>query len=765
MLYHNIIMEGPSNEEAEAEAFTPMESVINSGRTMLSGTPTPTRRKNGKRTETTRRKMKMQTSQQRKKPRLDPIIKRTAVVTSYNVTEIFSDSDDDEEPKAIVDTYTSSSLLGKKRLRILDTSTTEAAKSTAEAAKTTASPDVAKALPPPVDDDADDADDVADDDDVANTDSVADTQSNPRATGATGIWTRVEDAELTSSVANTRKKKYGLKYVKDWAAIAALVPSRTSRQCQNRWHDFLYPSTALADRREGPWTEDEDSKLKNSLQMHSGCSRKDWVAISALVPGRTISQCRNRSQTSKLSRAVFTYSSHAAEETHIPIAATTASARVGLWTEDEDNKLKGSIQKHGGKDWAAIAALVPGRTRTSCHRRWHDFLHPSIALAAGREGPWTEDEDSKLKDAVQLYGGRDWAAIAALVPGRKRISCQHRWHAFLHPTIALAAGREGLWAEDEDSKLKDAVQLHGGRDWAAIAALVPGRTKRQCSCRWQSALNPSNVQTAGRTRAWTEDEDSKLKNSLQMHSGCYRKDWVAISALVPGRTIRQCQNRSHTSKLSRAVFLYSSHAAEDTHFPISLDLRSKKKPSLLPPQPSLDLRSTHLRERQTTIGLVPNPSATPIWENQKGRKWTEDDVIKLKHAVHSLGSRRSTGSARQSRISVVAPRGKLGIILVNKAGFQGTVVAGVRSSSVLADTIFSGDRILAIDGENVSLMTVSEIATIMARKSEFERTLSVLPTPAHYTSGKERKNWIAIAMLVPGRTPDQCRCRWKTTYG
>jgi hypothetical protein len=97
----------------------------------------------------------------------------------------------------------------------------------------------------------------------------------------------------------------------------------------------------------------------------------------------------------------------------------------------------------------------------------------------------------------------------------------------------------------------------------------------------------------------------------------------------------------------------------------------------------------------------------------------------------SSSNRRSTSSARRSRMTVVAPPGKLGIILANKADSKGTVVSGVRTSSILAEKISPGDRIVAIDGEDVSLMTVSEITTIMARKSDFERTLSVLTTPKH----------------------------------
>jgi protein involved in temperature-dependent protein secretion len=36
--------------------------------------------------------------------------------------------------------------------------------------------------------------------------------------------------------------------------------------------------------------------------------------------------------------------------------------------------------------------------------RWHDALNPSIGRANKRAGKWIEDEDSKLKEAVQRHG-------------------------------------------------------------------------------------------------------------------------------------------------------------------------------------------------------------------------------------------------------------------------------------------------------------------------------------------------------------------------
>jgi myb proto-oncogene protein len=104
----------------------------------------------------------------------------------------------------------------------------------------------------------------------------------------------------------------------------------------------------------------------------------------------------------------------------------------------------------------------------------HNALKPSIAPTAGRTGAWTEDEDLKLKAAVSTHGGKNWAAISALVPGRTKRQCNERWRNVLKPSIAPTAGRAGAWTEDEDLKLKAAFQTHGGKNWNAIAAIVPG---------------------------------------------------------------------------------------------------------------------------------------------------------------------------------------------------------------------------------------------------------------------------------------------------
>jgi hypothetical protein len=241
-------------------------------------------------------------------------------------------------------------------------------------------------------------------------------------------------------------------------------------------------------------------------------------------------------------------------DTHDVLDCSTdrAIGRKNSWTTDEDLKLKYSVQMHGGNNWAAISSLVPGRTAKQCRVRWHNVLHNSNDQSAGRWGLWTEHEDINLRHAVQMHG-EDWFAIAALVPGRTTSQCHSRWYKALDHSIDRTPGRTGArsededrkrkWTEDEDTKLKDSIQMHGGETWAAIAALVPGRTKIQCSSRWHNTLQHSNNPAPGRWGIWTEDEDSKLMDAVQMHSGKDSKNWFAIAALVPGRTKKQCSSR------------------------------------------------------------------------------------------------------------------------------------------------------------------------------------------------------------------------------
>jgi hypothetical protein len=123
-----------------------------------------------------------------------------------------------------------------------------------------------------------------------------------------------------------------------------------------------------------------------------------------------------------------------------------------------------------------------------------------------------------------------------MVPGRTNTQCKHRWNS-LDPSNN---GKEGKWKSEEDANLIEAMKKHGKKDnkWVAVAAMVPGRTNTQCKHRWNS-LDPSNN---GKKGKWKVEEDAKLIEAMEKH-GKKDNNWVAVATMVPGRTNTQCRVR------------------------------------------------------------------------------------------------------------------------------------------------------------------------------------------------------------------------------
>jgi len=98
--------------------------------------------------------------------------------------------------------------------------------------------------------------------------------------------------------------------------------------------------------------------------------------------------------------------------------------------------------------------------------------------------------------------------------------------------------------------------------------------------------------------------------------------------------------------------------------------------------------------------------------------------------MSSLSSPSLTDDPTESgrRMDVIAPSGKLGVILDSSHGGAPTVHV-VKETSVIADMVKVGDRILAVDDESVQDMTAGQVSELLSSKSEnAERKLSLLRT-------------------------------------
>jgi membrane-associated protease RseP (regulator of RpoE activity) len=86
------------------------------------------------------------------------------------------------------------------------------------------------------------------------------------------------------------------------------------------------------------------------------------------------------------------------------------------------------------------------------------------------------------------------------------------------------------------------------------------------------------------------------------------------------------------------------------------------------------------------------------------------------------------GNTKEELIDVFAPPGKLGVV-IDTPDDGAPVVHAVKSSSVIADKIRVGDKLVAVDDEDVRSMTAIKVSKLISRKSaNSSRKLSLIRT-------------------------------------
>jgi len=94
------------------------------------------------------------------------------------------------------------------------------------------------------------------------------------------------------------------------------------------------------------------------------------------------------------------------------------------------------------------------------------------------------------------------------------------------------------------------------------------------------------------------------------------------------------------------------------------------------------------------------------------------------------GSFGNTGSpnVREELIDVLAPAGKLGVV-IDTPDDGAPVVHAIKDSSVIANKLQVGDKLVAVDDEDVRTMTAIKVSKLISRKSENPtRKLSIIRT-------------------------------------
>ena len=100
-------------------------------------------------------------------------------------------------------------------------------------------------------------------------------------------------------------------------------------------------------------------------------------------------------------------------------------------------------------------------------------------------------------------------------------------------------------------------------------------------------------------------------------------------------------------------------------------------------------------------------------------------------ALAALGAEsqfRGSGATSESVLEILAPAGKLGVV-IDTPDDGAPVVHAVKDSSVIADQIQVGDKLIAVDEEDVRSMTAIKVSKLISKKSANpSRKLTIIRT-------------------------------------
>ncbi|CAN6335235.1 unnamed protein product [Urochloa humidicola] len=129
-----------------------------------------------------------------------------------------------------------------------------------------------------------------------------------------------------------------------------------------------------------------------------------------------------------------------------------ASVKRGPWSAEEDARLRSYMERHGGAavgGWMALPREAGlRRCGKSCRLRWLNYLRPGV-----RHGGFSPEED-RLICALHAAVGSRWSLIAAHLPGRTDNGVKNYWNTRLKKKLHLQLRQQLLeWRQEAASSV------------------------------------------------------------------------------------------------------------------------------------------------------------------------------------------------------------------------------------------------------------------------------------------------------------------------
>ncbi|CAL9089703.1 unnamed protein product [Musa textilis] len=172
--------------------------------------------------------------------------------------------------------------------------------------------------------------------------------------------------------------------------------------------------------------------------------------------------------------------------------------RKGLWSPEEDQRLRDYILEHGHGCWSSVPVKAGlQRNGKSCRLRWINYLRPGLKRSA-----FTPEEEAMIMKLHAILGNK-WSRIAMHLPGRTDNEVKNHWNTHVKKKVVKIDGSashdpmaKSLGSDDQSLRMEQFLDENNSQISPSETSASP-ESFSPIPC--QSILNVTNHAQSQRT--------------------------------------------------------------------------------------------------------------------------------------------------------------------------------------------------------------------------------------------------------------------------
>ncbi|KAF9108568.1 Myblike DNAbinding domain-containing protein, partial [Mortierella sp. AM989] len=474
---------------------------------------------------------------------------------------------------------------------------------------------------------------------------------------------------------------------------------------------------------------------------------------------------------------------------HRRFISTLDPALKDDWSEEKTKKMDVLVEE--GKTWAEIAQIL-GTSITSCRMKWKYIVKPK---GMSRNRIFDGLQNKVLLHLVEEYGEGDWNLIMRgfmmQLGGRDmaKVTPEQLRHQYLNLQRKSTIG----WSLDDETALIQHVLKHGTEKWDELSEKLQAHSPEQCKEKWMGLDMKREVP---KTKAWYKGERGSFWRLYLRHG----RNFEVIASQLRKRTAANCEeffnkqtaafNKDDPEEFERNVQLLADKS-------VSLNtVHWKKEDSDRLWDVVENIKKSMRKRERVDWQVVANEMNLDMTQEQykhhhyylKVRQrgglsgsWTSQEIEKLEKAVQEVGR----DWVRVSREYLPHRNPKSLCHKYKKILYKGSFISPEEYETLMSNVDRQEKEFNKRQGKSSEAPAEGftpdwrKIAKLMptgvwtadqcrtAYQSSFKNHLknskwtpeedNILLNAAQVLG---RKNWIGIALKLPGKDTWECRLRW-----